>query len=97
MLTQGPKHIDAETVKAHARVLKAILDEADLGSSKQFLRTFVKRIEIRGSDAVIRYTLPVPPSGELRTGCRFCLLKPQVELRGFEPLTSSLRTRRSPY
>jgi hypothetical protein len=27
---------------------------------------------------------------------RFCLLTPQVELRGLEPLTSSLQRRRSP-
>jgi site-specific DNA recombinase len=66
MLTHGPNHVDAETIKAHARDLKAILEEADLASSKAFLKTFVKRIEINGNDAVIRYTLPVPPTGEMR-------------------------------
>jgi site-specific DNA recombinase len=66
MLMQGPDQIDAETIKAHARDLKAILEEADLGSSKAFLKTFVKRVEINGNDAVIRYTLPVPPNGDMK-------------------------------
>ncbi len=79
MLTQGPKHVDAETIKAHARDLGAILEEADLASSKSFLRTFVKRIEINGNDAVIQYTLPVPPAGE--TGDRVTVL-PTATLSG---------------
>ncbi len=64
MLVQGPNHVDAKTIKAHAKDLKAILKEADLVTSKAFLKTFIKRIEIRGAEATIRYTLPVPPYGE---------------------------------
>ena len=47
MITQGPNHVDAEKIKAHAKDLKTILVEADLASSKSFLKTFVKRIEKR--------------------------------------------------
>ena len=61
MLVQGPNHVDGEIIKAHARDLKAILDEADLITSKAFLKTFIKRIEIKGNEATIRYALPVPP------------------------------------
>jgi DNA invertase Pin-like site-specific DNA recombinase len=64
MLVQGPNHVDGEMIKAHARDLKAILEEADLMTSKAFLRTFIKRIEIKGDEAIIRYALPVPPRGK---------------------------------
>ncbi len=61
MLVQRPSYVDGEVITAHARDLKAILEEADLMTSKAFLRTFIKRIEIKGNEGVIRYTLPVPP------------------------------------
>ncbi len=64
VLAKEPHRVDAEAIKTHARDLKAILDESDTAASRAFLKTFVKRIEIAGSDAVIRYTLPIPPEGE---------------------------------
>ena len=64
MLVQGPNHVDGEMIKAHARDLKAILEEADTITSKAFLKTFIKRIEIKGDEGVIRYTRPVPPHGK---------------------------------
>ncbi len=64
MLVQGPNHVDDERIKAHARDLKMILEEADLTTSKAFLKTFIKRIEIKGNEATIRYTLPVSPQGK---------------------------------
>lgn len=63
MLVQGPNHINKEMIKAHAANLKAVLEEADLTASKAFLKTFVRRIEIKGDQVTIRYTLPVPPHG----------------------------------
>ena len=33
-------------------------------TSKTFLRTFIKWIEIKGDEAIIRYTLPVSLRGE---------------------------------
>jgi len=44
-----------------ARDLKSLLEEADITESKSFLRSFIKRIEINKGDAVIDYSLPVPP------------------------------------
>ena len=64
VLVQGPSHVDGEMITAHAKDLKAILEEADLITSKAFLRTFIKRIEIKGDEGVIQYTLPVPPHGK---------------------------------
>ena len=72
MLVQGPNHVDAETIKTHAKDLKAILEDADLVTSKAFLKTFIKRIEIKGNVALIRYTLPMPTHG--RTTDRISVL-----------------------
>ena len=63
-ITQGIKHVDAETIKSYARDLKSLLEEADIAESKAFLRSFVKRIEINKSQVVIHYNLPVPYEGE---------------------------------
>jgi hypothetical protein len=61
----SPNHVDTETVKTHARDLKTVLEEADLTTSKAFLRMFIKRIDIRGGEASIQYTLPMPPQGAI--------------------------------
>ena len=60
MAAHGATHIDAETVKSYAEDLKNLLGEADITESKSFLRSFIKRIEIDKSEAVIHYNLPVP-------------------------------------
>ena len=56
--------MDVETIKSYARDLKSLLEEADIMESKAFLRSFIKRIDIDGSQGVIHYNLPVPPHGE---------------------------------
>ena len=61
MLATGPTHVDAKIIKEHARDLKEILAETDLGKSKAFLRSFIKRVTIDGTQAKIQYTLPIPP------------------------------------
>ena len=61
MAAHGATHVDADTVKAYANDLKSLLGEADITESKSFLRSFIKRIEINRSEAVIQYNLPVPP------------------------------------
>ena len=61
MAAHGATHVDAETVKSYAEDLKSLLGEADITESKSFLRSFIKRIEINKSEAVIQYNLPVPP------------------------------------
>ena len=61
MAAQGATHVDAEIVKSYAEDLKSLLKEADITESKAFLRSFIKRIEVNKSEAVIHYNLPVPP------------------------------------
>ena len=60
IVAQGIEHIDAEIVKAYADDLKSLLEETDFTQSKAFLRSFLKRIEIDGDNAVIKYNLPMP-------------------------------------
>ena len=59
-------HVDAETVKAYARDLECLLEEANVVESKAFLRSFIKRIEIDGQNARVHYILPMPPDGSVR-------------------------------
>ena len=65
-ITRGIKHVDAEVIKSYARDLKSLLEEADIAESKAFLRSFIKRIEIDKSLAVVHYNLPMPPDGGMR-------------------------------
>ena len=61
MAAHGATHVDADIVKSYAEDLKSLLEEADIIESKAFLRSFIKRIEINKSEAIIHYSLPVPP------------------------------------
>ena len=66
IVSQGATHVDAETVKSYAEDLKSLLEEADITESKTFLRSFIKRIEINKSEAVINYSIPVPQYGSVK-------------------------------
>ena len=63
-MAQGPEHIDVEMVKSYAQDLRNVLEEASFTESKTFLRSFIEKIVIDGSEAVIHYNLPVPPDGK---------------------------------
>ena len=60
MIAQGVQEVDVDLVKSYTRDLKALLDEAHITERKSFLRSFIKRIEINGNEAVIHYRLPLP-------------------------------------
>ena len=64
MSAQTIRHVDVEVVRSYANDLSSLLEEADIVESKAFLRSFVKRVEIDKSEAVIHYNLPVPPHGK---------------------------------
>lgn len=59
MVVRGVEPVDIGAVKAYAQDLKGLLEEADLTQRKSFIRSFVKRIEIDGSNVVVRYKLPL--------------------------------------
>ena len=58
---QEPELVDLGKVRSYVQDLKSLLEEADLIQSKTFLRTFIRRIEINKKQAVVHYTLPIPP------------------------------------
>ena len=64
MVLQGVQHVDTEAVKSYAQNLHNWLGETDLTTSKNLLRSFVKRIVINGDKAKVRYHLPMPPDGK---------------------------------
>ncbi len=57
MVAQGVDHVNIETVKKYAHDLRNLLEEADFTESKTFFRSFVKRIEVNGNEAIIHYKL----------------------------------------
>jgi len=59
-IARGIRQVDADTVKSYAEDLKNLLEEAEITESKAFLRSFIKRVEINKSEAVIHYSLPMP-------------------------------------
>ncbi len=55
--------LDLKTVAAYADDLRAVLNEGTLAEQKGFVRSFVQEITVRGDEATIRYTIPLPPKG----------------------------------
>lgn len=60
LLASGSESIKIEQVKAYAGDLKQLLAEAEISECKAFLKTFVKKIEINGNKATLKYRLPLP-------------------------------------
>ena len=54
------------TVKAYAEDLRSLLGEADFVGRKAFLRSFIKRIEVNGTQVKLQYNLPLPRRGKPR-------------------------------
>ena len=56
--------VDAALVKSYADDLRSLLEESELTECKAFLRSFIERIDVDGSEATIRYRLPLPQGGK---------------------------------
>jgi DNA repair exonuclease SbcCD ATPase subunit len=54
--------VDFEIIKAYAEDLQAVLSEGSLTERKTFIKSFVKEVVVASDEAVIRYTMPLPPS-----------------------------------
>ncbi len=52
--------VDTQLVKQYAQDLKSLLEEAEFSERKAFLRSFVKRIEIKKGQVIVHYNLPLP-------------------------------------
>lgn len=66
MVAMGVEQVDLATVKAYAEDLRSLLEEADFVERKAFLRSFIKRIEVNGTQVKVQYNLPLPQSGKPR-------------------------------
>ena len=61
---------DIETLTSYVDDLRSLLNEGSLAEQKAFIKSFVQEIRVGSEDAVLRYTMPLPTSGdtEERTG-----------------------------
>ncbi len=60
MADEQQRNVSLDEVLPYVEDLKGLLDESSLTERKGFIRSFVKEIEVGQSDAVIRYSLPIP-------------------------------------
>ena len=51
---------DVETITAYAEDMSQFLKESELTERRAFIETFVKEIEVRPGNAVVRYSVPMP-------------------------------------
>ena len=52
---------DAETVKNYVVDLHNLLEESTLVERKSFVRSFVKEVRVTGAEALMTYTIAMPP------------------------------------
>ena len=87
--------IDIAGVKAHPGDLGRLLEEADLVERKVFLRSFVQRIEVSAQEVKVANVLPIPNGVGKGERSQVLSTGRLVDLRGFEPLTSSMPLKRA--
>jgi site-specific DNA recombinase len=52
---------DAAIVTRYVQDLRSVLSNSSLAERKSFIRSFVKEIRVTGDEAVLNYTIPLPP------------------------------------
>ena len=65
MAVQGVDDVNVELVNTYARDLHRLLRNSELAARKGFVRTLIKRTDVTGDNATIRYKLPLPPDGRI--------------------------------
>jgi len=53
---------DLKTVTAYVKYLHRVLNESPFTERRAFITSFVKEVRVEGNEAVIEYTIPMPPS-----------------------------------
>ena len=53
------------TVKHYVEDLRNLLSEGFLAEKKVFIRSFVEEVKVIGKEAVLTYTMPLPPQGTI--------------------------------
>ena len=54
---------DLKTVTHYVADLRSLLEESTLAERKSFIRSFVKEVRVTGDEALLTYTMPLPPQG----------------------------------
>jgi hypothetical protein len=65
MVVEKVQHVEVETVKSYAQDLRGLLEDGDFTQSKNFLRSFVKKMIVDRDKVKIEYRLPMPPHGKM--------------------------------
>ena len=53
--------VDLDTVTAYVSEMQEILNESSLTERRAFVRSFVNKIQVTGNEALMTYSLPIPP------------------------------------
>jgi hypothetical protein len=54
---------ELSVITKYAADMRTLLQESSLVERKTFIKSFVKDIVVKGEEAILRYTLPLPPEG----------------------------------
>ena len=70
---------DMSEVLRYVDDMRALLQHSSLAERKAFIRTFVKEVVVQSKeDAVLRYTLPLPPGSSLASDAEALALPKKV-------------------
>jgi site-specific DNA recombinase len=53
--------VDLDTITAYVSEMEEILNESRLTEKRSFVRSFIKEIQVSGNEALMTYSLPIPP------------------------------------
>ena len=54
---------DLKVVRHYVNDLRNLLSESPLTERRAFIRSFVKEVKVTGDEALLTYTVPLPPEG----------------------------------
>ena len=57
---------DLGLVTEYVEDLRNVLTYSSLAEQRAFIRSFVKEVKVTGNDALLTYTIPLPPDGIVR-------------------------------
>ena len=67
MLSERRQFLDsADTIATFAAEMSEFLKSSELTETRTFVRSFVKEIEVKPSNASITYTIPIPDDSPIR-------------------------------
>lgn len=57
---------DEKVVRSYVEDLREVLTNSPLPEQKAFIRSFIKEVRVTGKEALLTYTIPLPPEGLLQ-------------------------------